>query len=340
MFENSEFDNHEMVSTFYDQTSGLKAIIAIHNTTLGPGFGGCRVFPYSSFEDAMTDVLRLSKGMTYKNAAAGVRYGGGKSVIISNPNTPITEQQRLAFAGFVERLCGQYITAEDVGTTTADVAIMERATSYIRNLPLDDSGRPAPFTARGIFCGLEAGWNYVKGQSLKEVTVAVEGLGAVGMELCRLLDNAGAKLIVVDCNENLCKQAQSRFGAEIGILGKIHSAEADIYSPCALGGTLSEDTIPDIKAEMIAGGANNQLKKTEDGYRLFQRNITYCPDYLINAGGVLSVAKHGEKFDSDIAYQRASSIGERITDALTRSKEWNVPPHIAADRMAENILSR
>ncbi len=338
IFTHPEFDNHEMVMAVNDAATGLKAIIAIHNTTLGAGFGGCRAYPYASFDEALTDVLRLSKGMTYKNAAAGVPYGGGKSVVLAEPGEPVTAAQRLAFAAFVERLGGTYITAEDVGTSTADVAVMGKATQYIRNLPLDDSGKPSPFTARGVLCGMEAGWAFVADKGLDSATVAVEGVGAVGMELCRLLSDAGAKLIVVDRDFALSREVREQFGAEIAELGRIHAAEADIYAPCALGGTLNEKTIPEITAKVVAGGANNQLKIPQDGYRLQERGIIYCPDYVINAGGVLSVAEQGKAFDPEEAYRRASTIGPRITDVLISSRDWKVPPHVAADRLAKQIL--
>ena len=308
IFDHDEYNGHKAVHFIEDADTRLRAIVALHNTTLGPAFGGCRAYHYASGEAALRDVLRLSRGMTFKNAAAGVPYGGGKSVILTDGSAP-TRAQRLAYARAINMLGGNYLTAEDVGTSTADVAVMAEATPHFRNLPLDDTGKPAPFTARGVFAGMVAGWKHVAGADLAGAVVAVEGLGAVGMELCRLLTDAGAALTVCDVDPNLQKHARERFNAKIGVVGELHAADADIYAPCALGGTLHQDSIPKIKAKLVAGGANNQLAKPSDNERLAARGITYCPDFVINAGGVLSVAPIGEAFDSDAAFARAETIG-------------------------------
>lgn len=338
IYGNEEFDGHEFVHFVNDTASGLRAIIAVHDTTMGIGFGGCRAYAYATEQDALRDVLRLSRGMTFKNAAAGVPYGGGKSVIIANPGETPTVEQRHAFARAVNVLGGLYLTAEDVGTSTADVAVMSEVTSHVRNLPLDDAGRPAPFTARGVFAGLKAGWSFAKGGDLSGAVVAVEGLGAVGMYLCGLLSNAGASLIVCDTEATKVEEAKAKFGAKSVPVGTIHAVEADIYAPCALGGTLSKDTISELKAKLVAGGANNQLATPKDGQRLKDKGIVYCPDFVTNAGGVLSVAPQGEAFDPEAAFTRADSIEGRMAQVLNSAEKWGIPAQNAAERMARELI--
>ena len=338
IFEHPEFDGHEAIHFIHDRQSGLRAIVALHDTTLGSAFGGCRAYAYDSDEAALRDVLRLSRGMTYKNAAAGVPHGGGKSVILTNGTAP-TEAQRLAFAQALSRLGGDYITAEDVGTSTADVAVMARATPHVRNLPLDNGGRPAPFTAWGVFSGIEAGWRHVAGADLVGAVIAVEGLGAVGMELCRLVTEAGASLVVCDVDASRVDEAVAIYGAEAGQVGTLHAAKADIYAPCALGGTVTAATVPEIRAKLIAGGANNQLGTAAEGAALVARGITYCPDFIINAGGVLSVAAPGETFDPDAAFKRAGTVGARIRTVLDLAVERGIPTQDAAEALAREVIT-
>lgn len=254
-----DFDDHEVVVRCHDEASGLRAIVAIHDTSLGPGMGGCRMKPYATEADAMKDALRLSRGMTFKYAAAGLNYGGAQAVIIDDGKPKDREAKIVAFARFVERLNGLYATAEDAGIETADVRLMSRFTRHIRNLPLGDTGDGALCTAWGVFHGIEAALQFRAVAGLNGLTVAVEGIGKVGMTLCLLLHSAGAALIVYDVDDGRIAEAVARFGAKVAQAGQIHTAQADVYSPCALGAVLGADTVPGIKASIVAGAANNQL---------------------------------------------------------------------------------
>ena len=333
-----DFDDHEMVLYCTDKTTGLRAFIAIHDTTLGLGMGGCRIRAYESDAEALSDVLRLSRGMTYKYAASGLEHGGAKAVIIDDLDASRRTERLLAFGRIVQRLGGLYTTAEDAGISTADVRLMSSATQYVRNLPLEDGGEGALCTAWGVFHGIHAALEFRGFSDLSGRAVAVEGLGKVGMALCELLKSAGADLIVYDVDEQKVRAAQQNFGAVAVAAGKIHLADADVYSPCAMGGTLNQKTIPEIQAKIIAGAANNQLNARSHDSLLWERGVTYCPDYIVNAGGVLSVARKGVQFDLAEALARVKTIHETTRDVLNLSKAEGIPTGLAADRVAHRRL--
>ncbi|OYW90167.1 MAG: amino acid dehydrogenase, partial [Alishewanella sp. 32-51-5] len=268
VFNHPEFDQHEQVVFCSDQETGLKAIIAVHSTRLGPAVGGCRLWDYASDEDALVDVLRLSRGMTYKNAMAGLPLGGGKSVIIGNAKTIKSEALFKAFGRMVHRLGGSYYSAEDVNITTHDIMQVHQETPYVAGLE-GKSGNPAPFTALGTYQGIKAAAKHQFGSAdLAGKTVAVQGLGSVGFYLCEHLHKEGAKLIVTDINQDAVNRAVAQFGATAVGLNDIYGVAADIYAPCALGATINDDTIPQLKAKVVAGCANNQLKRPEHGQKL------------------------------------------------------------------------
>ncbi|PWE53406.1 amino acid dehydrogenase [Metarhizobium album] len=333
-----DFDDHEMVLYCTDKTTGLRAFIAIHDTTLGLGMGGCRMRAYGSDADALSDVLRLSRGMSYKYAASGLEHGGAKAVIIDDLDASRRTERLLAFGRIIERLGGLYTTAEDAGISTADVRLMSSVTEHIRNLPLEDGGEGALCTAWGVFHGIQAALEFRGFSDLSDRAVAVEGLGKVGMALCELLKNAGAHLIVYDLDEQKVRAAQQNFGATAVASGQIHLADADVYSPCALGGTLNQKTIPEIQAKIIAGAANNQLSAPSQDKLLWERGITYCPDYVVNAGGVLSVARKGVQFKLAEGLSRVAAIHETTHKVLAMSKAEGIPTGVAADRLARRRL--
>jgi leucine dehydrogenase len=343
-FENPSMRGHESVHKFHDPKSGLKAIIAIHSTALGPAGGGCRLWHYDSEAEATTDALRLSRGMTYKNAMAGLPMGGGKAVIMSDPENPLTDDALLAFGRFVDSLGGSYITAEDVGMTMDNMRVIKQVTNFVAGLPNADGsagGDPSPWTADGIFLGLKAAVKHRLGSdSLNGINVAVQGVGKVGYDLCRQLHEAGAILTISDVNENNLKRAHTAFGAKVVSTDQILFEDVDVIAPCALGASLSEQSIPNIKAKVIAGAANNQLATEEDGQRLFERNILYAPDYVINGGGIISVSLEyvGGKTESEVRSQIAL-IPERLSNIFVRSDQQQIPTNIVADVMAEKIVA-
>ncbi|WP_158667362.1 Leu/Phe/Val dehydrogenase [Agrobacterium bohemicum] len=333
-----DFEGHEMVLYCTDETTGLRAFIAIHDTTLGLGMGGCRMRAYGSDAEALSDVLRLSRGMTYKYAASGLEHGGAKAVIIDDLDASKRNERLLAFGRIVQKLGGLYTTAEDAGISTADVRLMSSTTEHIRNLPLEDGGEGALCTAWGVFHGIQAALEFRGLPHLSGRTVAVEGLGKVGMALCELLNSAGADLIVCDLDEQKVRVAQQKFGATAASSGQIHSTEADVYSPCALGGTLSENTIPEIQAKIIAGAANNQLHSPLQDKLLWERGVTYCPDYIVNAGGVLSVAPKGAQFNLAEALARVKTIHDTTRNVLAFSEVEGIPTGVAAECFARRRL--
>jgi leucine dehydrogenase len=287
---------YEQVLKVTDKSSQLTAIIAIHNLTLGPALGGIRIQSYSSFDDALEDALRLSRGMTYKSAIAEVGFGGGKSVIIADSKKQKTPEMLLSFGKAVEALTGTYICAEDVGCTTEDVSIIRKATKYVVGLPhAKSSGNPGPFTAWGVFRGIQSvAYKLFGSDSLENVSVAIQGLGSVGEPLTEFLFWAGAKMILADKDSQKVKRLANKYGARAVSVDEILKVECDIFSPCALGGILNEWTIPEFRSKGIAGSANNQLLRDIDGKHLLQRGILYAPDFVINAGGLLNVASELE----------------------------------------------
>ena len=341
VFTHKEFDSHEELVFCRDAASGLTAIIAIHNSSRGPALGGCRMWPYASEEEALADVLRLSRGMTYKSALAGLPYGGGKSVIIGDPRSDKSPELFEALGGFVDSLGGRYVVAEDVGISVPDVEIMARRTDHVAGIPSGGSGDPSPATAFGVFDGIRASVAHRLGHDdLSQVRVAVQGLGHVGFELCRLLHGAGARLVVADLNADLCSQAAERFGASIADTQAIVSSDADVYAPCALGATLNDESIPQLKAKIVAGSANNQLDRPEHGVALKQRGILYAPDYVINAGGVINIS-HEQRPGQEKPYNRAAAfahiarIGDTLSEIFSLADAQGLATSEAADRLAE-----
>lgn len=326
---NSQFDGHEDVVLFQDQALGVSGIIAVHSTVLGPAAGGCRIWNYPRDEDALTDALRLSRGMTYKNAMAELPLGGGKAVIYKLGANRAACLEK--FGDAVEQLGGRYITAEDVGATVADMKTIATRTSFVTGMPKEAGqagGDPSPWTSLGVFLSIER----LLGGAVRGKRIAVQGIGAVGFGLVELLIQAGAKLIVSDMSQERLDRAE-KLGAKIAPLDRIHALEVDVFSPCALGAGLNPDTIPELGAPIICGAANNQLLTEADGERLLERGITYAPDYVVNAGGIINVSCEylGQPvFDAEA---RVRAIPDRLILVLEEAKREGVPPHVAADRI-------
>ena len=339
IFSSKDFDGHEVVHAFCDADVKLRGFIALHSTVLGPGFGGCRMWPYADEAAAVRDVLRLSRGMTYKNAMAELPYGGGKAVIIADPRHDKTPELMAAFGRVIQRLGGAYITAEDVGITVSDMRQVAVETSYVSGIPQDDGyrgGDPSPHTAKGIFVGLQAAAGFAFGSDdLSGRVVAIQGVGNVGYHLAKLLAEAGAKLKVADISEANVARAKTEFGAEVVAPDEVLATEADILAPCALGGILSKDTIPALRVKLVAGGANNQLATPADGQRLADCGIIYAPDYVINAGGIISVsAERDPDATAEAVAKRIARIGPRTREILEDAANSGVPPHDVADERA------
>ncbi len=343
VFAHVEALGHEQVVFCHDRESGLRAIIAIHSTALGPGLGGLRMYPYASEEEALVDVLRLSRGMTYKAAISGLDLGGAKAVIIGDPRTEKSEALLRWFGRFVESLNGRYITAEDVGTTTADMEIVSRETEFVTGLPeaMGGGGDPSPITAYGVFLGMKAAVNVLhRDDSLNGKRVLVEGVGKVGTHLIGHLVGEGAHVLITDINSQRLEEMVQRYpGVEVVPLGDHYTADVDIYSPCALGAILNDETIPRLKARIVAGAANNQLADEDrHGKMLLERNILYAPDFVINAGGLINVYTEWHGYDHDLAMARADKIYDTTYRILTRALENNEPTHRVANTMAEERI--
>ena len=335
LFTHPDFDDHQRVVFCRDNKVGLRAVIAIHNTSLGPALGGCRIWNYEDEDDALTDVLRLSRGMTYKAAMAGLALGGGKSVILADPKTDKTDGLLLSFARFIDQLNGRYITAEDVGTTVADMDLIRTVTLHVSGVS-DGAGNPSPSTAHGVFIGLEAAVRHKLGKdNVKGLTVAVQGLGNVGYGLCGYLHDAGARLIVTDINNGAIERAVDQFNATAVAPDAIYGAEADVFAPCALGAAINDETIPKLRAKVVAGAANNQLAEERHGEVLRELGILYAPDYVINAGGLIDVARF--KVDMDIHEARAKlrRIDDTLSEIFMRADKENKATSEIADTIAE-----
>ncbi len=332
---------YEQVVFNHDHASGLRAIIAIHSTALGPALGGTRFYPYSNEDDALRDVLRLARGMSYKAAAAGLDLGGGKAVIIGDPKRIKTEALLRAHGRFVESLGGRYITAEDVGTFTTDMDVVARETRWVtgRSESHGGGGDPSINTAYGVFCGLravaEALWNK---HDLAGRHVAVQGVGKVGYQLCRLLHQAGVRITVSDVDLDHVGRAVNEFGVETTDPGKIHAVECDILAPCALGGVVNDDTLSELKCQAVAGSANNVLARPEHGFALRELGILYAPDYVINSGGLINVADELQGYSPDRARTRAEGIFGTLRAIFHRANEEGIPTSQAADKLAEQRI--
>jgi leucine dehydrogenase len=344
VFDHREFDQHESIHFVQDPDSGLAAIIAVHSTALGPAAGGCRRWRYQQESDALTDALRLSRGMTYKNAVAGLPFGGGKAVILASDAAPKSEALFRAFGRAVAALDGRYITAEDVGISVEDMRIVREETEYVSGLPQSgDSagGDPSPWTALGVFLGVQAAVRtQLDSDSLTGIRVAVQGVGHVGLHLCRLLAEAGATLVVADVDaENLARVRAELPVTEVAPT-ELLFADVDVLAPCALGNVLTSVTIPKLKAKIVAGAANNQLANPEDGVRLAQRGILYAPDYVINAGGIISVAREylGVSHEAEVR-DEVKRIPERLQAIFAEAQATGRPTDAVADDLARRIVS-
>jgi leucine dehydrogenase len=343
IFKYLEKYDYEQVVFCQDKTSGLKAIIAIHDTTLGPALGGTRMWTYESEEAAIEDALRLAKGMTYKNAAAGLNLGGGKTVIIGDPRKDKNEEMFRAFGRYIQGLNGRYITAEDVGTTVADMDLIHEETDFVTGISpaFGSSGNPSPVTAYGVYVGMKAAAKEAFGSdSLEGKVIAIQGVGNVAYTLCKYLHEEGAQLIVTDINKEAVARAVEDFGAKAVDPNEIYSVECDIYAPCALGATINDDTIPQLKAKVIAGSANNQLKDTRHGDIIHEMGIVYAPDYVINAGGVINVADELYGYNHERAMKKVELIYNSIEKIIEIAKRDGIPTYVAADRMAEERIER
>ncbi len=343
-FTHAEFDNHESLHFFHDEATGLQAIVALHSTALGPGAGGCRRWIYANEADALTDALRLSRGMTYKNAVAGLNFGGGKAVILGNEKAPKSPELFAAFGRAVDSLGGRYITAEDVGCSVDDMRYVREQTEFVSGLPQTGSsagGDPSPWTAIGCLQGIEAAVESRLGtDSLKGVRVAVQGVGHVGLHLCRLLHEAGAELYVSDVNRENLKAASAELPVTIVAPTELIYSDVDVLAPCALGNILTSTTIPKIRAKVIAGAANNQLATAADGARLAERDILYAPDYVINAGGIISVAReyYGSSSEEEVRVD-VSRIRDRLQAIFDEAKSTGRPTNELADELARNLVA-
>ena len=344
VFSNPGFDNHERVLFCHDEPTGLCAIIAIHSTALGPAAGGTRLWTYASDDDALYDVLRLSQGMSYKNAMAGLKFGGGKAVIMKTPGFEGSDALFERFGEFVDTLGGDYVTAEDVGMSVDIMETIARRTRYVSGLPLRSGkagGDPSPKTAYGVYCGIQAAARARLGRDdLEGIRVAVQGVGNVGYYLCKLLDEAGATLVVSDLDEARVDRVCGEFAAERAGLDNILSADVDVLAPCALGAVLHEDSIPGIRAKIIAGGANNQLRRPEDGQRLADADILYAPDYVINAGGIINVAcEYFGDVDDQGVMDLVARIGPRLAGIFDEAARTGEPTNVIADRQARKKIA-
>jgi leucine dehydrogenase len=344
VFDHVEFDNHESVHYFRDDQTGLKAIVAVHSTALGPGAGGTRRWIYRSDAEALTDVLRLSRGMTYKNAVAGLKFGGGKAVILESEDAPKSPELFRAFGRCVDSLSGRYVTAEDVGCSVDDMRYVGEETRFVSGLPQsgkDAGGDPSPWTALGCIQGIEAAIEARLGtSSLDGIRVAVQGVGHVGFHLCKMLHEAGAELFIADVNGDHLKMTLDAVPATVVSPSQIIFADVDVLAPCALGNILTSSTIPNIKAKVIAGAANNQLSTPADGLRLAQRDILYAPDYVINAGGIISVAHeyYGDASEDDVR-EDVGRIKERLANLFRQAAETGRPTNELADELARELVA-
>ncbi len=335
------FANHEEVVFCNDPQVGLKAIIAIHDTTLGPALGGCRMWPYASEPAALEDVLRLSRGMTYKAALANLDLGGGKAVIIGDPRHDKTPALFHGLGRFVEGLGGRYIVAEDLGTSVADMEIVRQQTRHVAGVAEGGSGDPSPATAWGVYHGIKAAVRHRLGrQDVDGLRIAVQGVGHVGEHLCRHLADDGARLIVSDVDGQALRRAEYRFGAVVVAPDEIYDADADVFAPCALGAVIDDETVPRLKASIVAGSANNQLAEDRHGAALSARGILYAPDYVINAGGIINITHEGRHYDRSRAFDHIAGIQRTLTDLFERAQAQNVPTNVMADRIAEERILR
>ena len=345
LFGMPDFDDHEHVVFGCDTARGLRSIIAVHSTALGPAAGGCRMWPYDSSAEAVTDALRLSRGMSYKNALAGLPFGGGKAVIIGDSRPAGRSELFEAYGRFVDSLGGRYVTAEDMGTTIDDMENVARATKYVSGLGRRTSeagGDPAPRTALGVLRGIQAAVRFRLGRSdLEDVSVAVQGVGGVGYHLCRLLAAEGAALRVADVRRAAAERVRDELNAAVVQVESVLTEDVDVLAPCALGAVLNSRTLPGLRARIVAGAANNQLADDKDGWALQLAGVLYAPDYVINAGGIISVAREyvGGATEAQVTAE-IQVIPERLTDIFERARREKRPTNVIADQMARERIGR
>lgn len=341
IFQSIESMGHEQVVHCHDPVSGLKAIISIHDTTLGPALGGTRLLPYATEEEALHDVLRLSRGMTYKAACAGLHLGGGKSVIIADPSQK-SEAFFRAYGRFVESLQGRYITAEDMNTNVADMDHVRLETRFVTGVSptLGGSGDPSIMTALGTFYGIQSSVRHRLGtDSLTGIKIAVQGVGAVGKHLCQFLHEKGAQLFVQDIDEKRLQEMQQKYGAMIVTEEDLYSLDVDVYAPCARGATLNSTRIPQLKAKVVAGCANNQLEdEKKHGEMIKERKILYAPDYVINAGGLINVANELSGYNREKVEKEVVRIGRTLETIFVEADKQNITTQDAANRFAEHRI--
>jgi len=343
IFSHPSYDNHEQVLFVSDKQSGLKGIIAIHNTVLGPAAGGCRMYPYNTVNDALTDVLRLSRGMTMKNSAAGLPLGGGKCVIIADPTISSKEALLRSMAQQVQRLGGKYWTAIDVGVSSHDADIMAEECDFIfaRASEFSESFQPSEFTSLGGFHSVRAVAQFVRGtDDLKGLRVAIQGVGQTGARLTEKLVKEGAQVIVSDIDDKAVAELVEKFGVTPVEPSKIHKQKVDIFSPCAMGGILNDKTIPELNCSGIAGLANNQLETPENGRQIMERDIVYAPDFVVNAGGMMGASMPiFSKPDKNKSIENIGKIFDSVLSILSRSKLENMPTEEIAEKIANERMS-
>ena len=344
VFQQDDFDGHEQVAFFKDDETGLRAIIAVHNTNLGPALGGVRMWPYTSDSEAVRDVLRLSRGMTYKSALAGLPFGGGKSVIIGDPHRDKSDALMRAMGRCVEKLAGRYIAAEDSGTSVDDLQQMATQTEYVVGVVNKSTtggdvrtGDPSPATARGVFVGLQAAVRHKLGRDdLEGVKIAVQGVGNVGLRLVNYLREAGARCWVTDIHAERVERVADETGATPVAADGIVGLDVDVFAPCALGAVLNSNTIAALQARVVAGAANNQLQDSAQGETLLREGILYAPDYVINAGGVIDVAFERTGYDLDQVVAKVEGIASSLTEIFERSDTERRPTSEVADDLARH----
>ena len=335
-----DFDSHEAVHVFDDRATGLKAVIAVHSTHLGPAAGGTRFWHYADSQAAITDALRLSRGMSYKNAMAGLSAGGGKAVILANPQRAKPQDLLEAFGRAVDSLGGKYITAQDVGISEADMVAVSKVTPHVAGLP-GQGGDPGPYTARGVFLGVKAAVKHALGtDDLNGVHVAIQGVGSVGGGLARYLAAGGAKLTLADVDAQRAAALAHELGGQSVAADTIMTLEADVFSPCALGAVLTESSVAALKVRAVAGGANNQLATGAEGRMLADRGILYAPDYVINAGGIINVLRQIENADDAEINRRIDAIAGRLAAIWNESDSTGKTPAEVADNMAQKLIGR
>jgi leucine dehydrogenase len=342
VFGQHSFDDHEQIVFCNDKDTGLKAIIGIHNTVLGPALGGTRMWQYNNEWEALNDVLRLSRGMTFKSAITGLNLGGGKAVIIGDAKTQKTPELMRRFGEFVHSLGGRYITAEDVGMTTGDMDTVREVTPYVTGISESKggAGNPSPITAYGVFMGMKAAAKFQYGSDiLEEKNVFVQGIGNVGEALVEHLVNEGANVTITDINQDRLEEVRSKYGVKIYGGNDIYSEAMDIYAPCALGATVNDDTIYKLQAKVVAGAANNQLAdENKHGKILQERGIVYAPDFLINAGGIINVYAELEDYGRQEIMRKTENIYNTTLEILDKAKANNVTTHTAALHIAKERI--